>query len=176
MSWLRFGYESGPRTKPNKLRWNSCVITSYSIHYTKLYDAQDCEILIVAYGTTARIVKNVIKQGEKNGIKIGLIRPITLWPFPSETIAKYAGQSSVKSVFSVELSTGQMIDDVKIAVNGAKPVYFFGRTGGVVPLPEEIYENRITSYNVCYTKLLRCNMLITEVNFKRRSGEAGKGK
>ena len=106
-------------------------------------NAEDCEILIVAYGTTARIVKNVIKQGEKNGIKIGLIRPITLWPFPSETIAKYAGQSSVKSVFSVELSTGQMIDDVKIAVNGAKPVYFFGRTGGVVPLPEEIYENVI---------------------------------
>lgn len=106
-------------------------------------NVDDCEILIVAYGTTARIVKNVIKQGEKDGVKIGLIRPITLWPFPSEEIAKYANQKSVKAVFSVELSTGQMIDDVKIALNGAKPCYFYGRTGGVVPLPEEIYENVI---------------------------------
>ena len=104
-------------------------------------NAVDCEILIVAYGTTARIVKNVIKIGEKNGVKIGLIRPITLWPFPSEEIAKYAAQPSTKVVVSVELSTGQMVDDVKIAVNGIKPVKFFGRTGGVVPLPEEIYEN-----------------------------------
>ena len=95
----------------------------------------------MAYGTTARIVKNVIKLGEKDGVKIGLIRPITLWPFPSEEIAKYAAQTSTKVVVSVELSTGQMVDDVKIAVNGIKPVEFFGRTGGVVPLPEEIYEN-----------------------------------
>ncbi len=106
-------------------------------------NAEDCDVLIVAYGTTSRIVKNVIRMGEKNGIKIGLVRPITLWPFPSEEIAKYANQDSVKAVFSVELSTGQMIDDVKIAVKGAKPVYFFGRTGGVVPLPEEIYESVI---------------------------------
>ena len=104
-------------------------------------NAENCDVLIVAYGTTSRIVKNAIKMGEKNGIKIGLVRPITLWPFPSEEIAKYANQESVKAVFSVELSTGQMIDDVKIAVNGAKPVHFFGRTGGVVPLPEEIYES-----------------------------------
>ncbi|MEX1377890.1 MAG: 3-methyl-2-oxobutanoate dehydrogenase subunit VorB [Eubacteriales bacterium] len=104
-------------------------------------NAKDCEILIVAYGTTARIVKNVIKLGEKDGVKIGLIRPITLWPFPSEEIAKYAAQTSTRAVVSVELSTGQMVDDVKIAVNGIKPVEFFGRTGGVVPLPEEIYEN-----------------------------------
>ena len=107
----------------------------------EVINAKDCDILVVAYGTTARIVKNVIKLAEKDGIKIGLIRPITLWPFPDEEISKFANQNSVKSVFSVELSTGQMIDDVKISVNGAKPVYFYGRTGGVVPLPEEIYEN-----------------------------------
>ena len=106
-------------------------------------DADDCEILIVAYGTTARIVKNVIKLGKADGVKIGLIRPITLWPYPSDEIAKYANQDSVKAVFSVELSMGQMIDDVKIAVNGKKPVYFYGRSGGVVPLPEEIYESVI---------------------------------
>jgi len=104
-------------------------------------NVDNCEILIVAYGTTARIVKNVIKMGEKNGVKIGLVRPITLWPFPSEEVAKYASQESTKIVVSVELSTGQMVDDVKIAVNGVKPVGFYGRTGGVVPLPEEIYEN-----------------------------------
>ena len=104
-------------------------------------NTKDCEILIVAYGTTARIVKNTIKIGEKNGVKIGLIRPVTLWTFPSDVIAEYAAQPSTKIVVSVELSTGQMLDDVKIAVNGIKPVKFFGRTGGVVPLPEEIYEN-----------------------------------
>ena len=106
-------------------------------------NVEDCDVLVVAYGTTARIVKNVIKMGEEKGLKIGLIRPITLWPYPYEDVAKYAKQKSVKAVFSVELSTGQMIDDVKIAVEGAKPVCFFGRTGGVVPLPEEIYESII---------------------------------
>jgi 2-oxoglutarate ferredoxin oxidoreductase subunit alpha len=109
----------------------------------EVVNAENCEILIVAYGTTARIVKNVIKLAQADGVKIGLVRPITLWPFPDEEIAKYAHQDSVKAVFSVELSLGQMIDDVKIAVNGKKPVYFFGRTGGMVPLPEEVYENVI---------------------------------
>lgn len=104
------------------------------------YNAKDCEILIVAYGTTSRLVKNVIAIGKENGIKIGMIRPITLWPYPYDVVAKYAQQDSTKVVVSVELSTGQMVDDVKIAVNGAKPVRFFGRTGGVVPMPEEIYE------------------------------------
>jgi 2-oxoglutarate ferredoxin oxidoreductase subunit alpha len=67
-----------------------------------------------------------------------MVRPVTLWPFPEAAIAKVAAQPSVKAVLAVEMSAGQMVDDVRIAVNGAKPVHFYGRTGGVVPMPGEI--------------------------------------
>lgn len=103
-------------------------------------NTDDCEILVVAYGTTSRMVKNVIAMAKEQGLKIGLIRPITLWPFPDEAIYEAACQDSVKHVVSVELSGGQMVDDVRIAVNGKKPVSFYGRTGGVVPMPEEILD------------------------------------
>ncbi len=99
---------------------------------------EDAEIAIVAYGTVARIVKNAIVKARTNGIKAGLIRPITLWPFPSDIIGRYAGK--VDSVLTVEMSTGQMVEDVRLAVNGKKPVHFFGRTGGIIPTPEEVYQ------------------------------------
>lgn len=106
------------------------------------YELFNCDrendLVVVAYGTTSRICKNVIKMAEKDGIKLGLIRPITLWPYPVEAFEKT--MDSTKGYMSVELSCGQMVEDVRLAVNGRKPVHFFGRTGGMVPNPEEILE------------------------------------
>ncbi len=99
---------------------------------------EDAEIIIAAYGTTSRIVKNVIETAQKEGIRVGLIRPITLWPFPKKTFADWAEKEHVKAFISVEMSRGQMVDDVRIAVNGRKPVEFLGRTGGMVPEPDQI--------------------------------------
>lgn len=105
------------------------------------YNLEGAEIVFVAYGTTSRIVKNAITALGKEGIKAGLVRPITLWPFPSEAIEKAASMESVKAVLTVEMSMGQMVEDVKLAVNGKKPVHFYGRTGGMIPTPAAIVEN-----------------------------------
>jgi 2-oxoglutarate ferredoxin oxidoreductase subunit alpha len=77
-------------------------------------------------------------MAEKDGIKVGLIRPITLWPFPVAAYEKYA--ETPKAFLSVELSAGQMVEDVRLAVNGKRPVHFYGRTGGMIPTQKEIYE------------------------------------
>ena len=100
------------------------------------YFADDAEYIIAAYGSTARIAKNAIDELRKEGIKAGLIRPITLWPFPKAVYKKHAAHT--KAILSVEMSLGQMIDDVKLAVEGQAPVYFYGRTGGNIPYPNEI--------------------------------------
>lgn len=102
------------------------------------YMTEDADYIIAAYGTTARIAKNAIKALRAEGIKAGLIRPITLWPFPAEVFNRAADKA--KAFLSVEMSTGQMVEDVKLAVNGKKEVYFYGRTGGMVPSPAEIVE------------------------------------
>lgn len=104
------------------------------------YNLEGAEIVFVAYGTTARIVKNAINSLAKEGIKAGLIRPITLWPYPYKAIEEAAGKASVKAFMSVEMSMGQMVEDVKLGVNGKKPVYFYGRTGGMFPTPKAIAE------------------------------------
>ena len=103
------------------------------------YMMDDAEICIVAFGIAARISKNAILEARKKGIKVGMIRPITLFPFPKEVLNKAAGK--VKSFLSVELNMGQMVDDVKLAINCSKPVYFYGRTGGVLMTPDEIVES-----------------------------------
>ena len=100
------------------------------------YRCEGAELIITAFGTVARIVKNTIDDLEKEGIKVGLIRPISLWPFPSELIRAYSG--SVKAFLSVELNAGQMVEDVRLAVNGEKPVFFHGRMGGMTPTQAEI--------------------------------------
>ncbi len=102
------------------------------------YQTEDAELIFVAYGTIARIVMSAVNTLREQGIKAGLIRPITLWPFPSETIAKYA--DSAKMFLTVEMSQGQMVEDVRLAVNGKKPVYFYGRNGGMVPEQDVIVE------------------------------------
>jgi 2-oxoglutarate/2-oxoacid ferredoxin oxidoreductase subunit alpha len=98
---------------------------------------EECDLIIVAYGTTSRICKNVIKIAAEKGIKLGLIRPITLWPFPVEAFEKTMDKTRFGYI-SVEMSAGQMVEDVRLSVNGRKNVHFFGRTGGMVPSPAEI--------------------------------------
>ena len=104
------------------------------------YNCENAEIIIVAYGTTARIAKNVIQMAAKEGINLGLIRPITLWPFPDDTIDRWAEADHTKAFLTLEMSMGQMVEDVRLSVNGKKPVYFYGRTGGMVPTPRAVLE------------------------------------
>ena len=102
------------------------------------YMIDDAEVCVVAYGTTARIAKVAVNKAREEGIKAGLIRPITVWPFPSAPIAKAADQ--VKAFLAVEMSLGQMVEDVRLAVNGKKKVDFYGTTGGVIPDYRDILE------------------------------------
>jgi 2-oxoglutarate ferredoxin oxidoreductase subunit alpha len=99
---------------------------------------EDCDVVCVAYGTTSRIVKTAMEECEKDGIKVGLIRPITLWPYPEKAFDQI--NPNCKGVLCVEMSLGQMLDDVKISVNGRWPVSFYGRSGGMIPEPEAIQE------------------------------------
>lgn len=96
----------------------------------------DADIVVVAFGIAARVSKNAIVEARNKGIKVGLIRPITLWPFPKEALLK--ASKTAKAFISVELNMGQMIEDVKLSINCSKPVYFVGRTGGMIPSPEEV--------------------------------------
>lgn len=102
----------------------------------EVFNCENADIIVAAFGTVARIIKNVIKMAEKEGIKVGLIRPITLWPFPGETFEKYA--EVPKAFLDVELNAGQMVEDVRLALNGKRPVYFHGRMGGMLPTQQEI--------------------------------------
>ena len=100
------------------------------------YRMDDAEICVAAFGIAARVSKNAVDEARKQGIKVGLIRPITVWPFPKAAFAKAADQ--VKSFISVELSMGQMIEDVKLATSCKKPVYLCNRAGGMIPAPEQV--------------------------------------
>jgi 2-oxoglutarate ferredoxin oxidoreductase subunit alpha len=102
------------------------------------YETEDAEIIMVAYGVAARIVRSAASKARAEGIKVGLIRPITLWPFPSERISKAADNWPIFLV--VEMSCGQMVEDVKLAVAGKAPVVFYGRPGGGVPTVEQVLE------------------------------------
>jgi 2-oxoglutarate ferredoxin oxidoreductase subunit alpha len=103
------------------------------------YKLEDAEVVCVAYGTTSRIAKNAIDELRNEGIKAGLIRPITLWPFPNEAFEKI--KADAKGLLTIEMSMGQMIDDVKIAAAGRWPVSFNGMAGGLVPTPTSIIES-----------------------------------
>lgn len=104
------------------------------------YLVDDAEIVVTAYGTVARIAKSAVDMLRADGVKAGLIRPITLYPFPKESFKKVANDEKVKEIVAVELSTGQYIEDVKLEVEGKKPVRFFGRSGGNVMTPEDIVD------------------------------------
>ena len=102
----------------------------------KEYSTEDADLLLVAFGTMGRICQTVVREAREKGMKVGLLRPITLWPFPSDRIAELAGQ--VRGILTVEMNAGQMVEDVRLAVEGRCPVAFHGRMGGHVPLPDEI--------------------------------------
>ena len=97
----------------------------------------DAEMIVVAYGTSARIAKGAIKRLRQENLKVGLIRPITVWPFPTKIIQETAKR--VKDFFVFEMSTGQLIEDVKLALEGKGHIHFYGRPGGVIPTPLELY-------------------------------------
>ena len=109
------------------------------------YMMDDAEICIAAFGIAARVAKNAINEAREQGIKVGLIRPITLWPFPNAPFKKAADK--VKQIISVELSMGQMIDDIKLASECRVPVTLCNRVGGMIPSPEQVLEAIIEANN-----------------------------
>jgi len=104
----------------------------------ELYRAEDADILLVGYGIVSRVLRSTVEQARREGLKVGLFRPISLWPYPSQALAKAA--ANVEKILCIELSNGQMVEDVRLAVNGKVPVEFYGRVGGNVPSVEEIYQ------------------------------------
>ncbi len=102
------------------------------------YLVDDADIVVVAYGASSRVSRSAVDMARKQGIKAGLIRPITLWPYPVDAIKKAA--KTAKQFLSVEMSMGQMVDDVRLAVEGKVPVDFYGRTGGIIPTPKEVFD------------------------------------
>ncbi len=111
----------------------------------ELVNADGAEVLFAAYGTTSRLARAAIELLNKQGIKAGLFRPITLWPYPYKALHEAAAQESVKAVVTVELSAGQMIDDVRIGLAGIKPVSFCGTGGGVIPTPQELADTALNA-------------------------------
>ena len=109
------------------------------------YEVDDAEIVVVAYGVAARIVHGAVNKAREQGIKAGWIRPITLWPFPTEQISKAADE--LRIFLTVEMSCGQMVEDVKLAIAGKAPVVFYGRPAGGVPTVDEILE-RIKQFTI----------------------------
>lgn len=112
-------------------------ISENEVRYEE-FNCEDAEYLLVAFGSSARICQKVVELARNEGIKLGLIRPITLWPFPSQVLNDYA--SHIKGILSVELNAGQMVEDIRLAVNGKVKVEHFGRLGGIVFTPDEILE------------------------------------
>ncbi len=106
------------------------------------YMADGAEILLVGHGIVSRVLRSTVDMARSQGLNVGLFRPITLWPFPSQELAKAAERAAC--VMVVELSTGQMVEDVKLAVNGKVPVEFYGRVGGNVPSAEEVNQELLS--------------------------------
>lgn len=110
-------------------------IEETEIRYQEI-NCDDMDYLIVAFGSAARISQKAAELAREEGLKVGIIRPITLWPYPSQIINEYA--SKVKGILTVEFNAGQMVEDVRLAVNGKVPVEHFGRLGGIIPTPAEV--------------------------------------
>ena len=118
----------------NEVRWETAF-------------CEDAEVLITAYGTPARIALTALELLREEGVKAGLFRPVTLWPFPERALRNLADEAHVKVILDVEMSsTGQMLDDVRLAVEGRKPVRYLGRAGGLLPTVEEIIESAKTAW------------------------------
>lgn len=111
------------------------LVTQREVRYES-FRTEDADLIVVAYGTAARIAKGAIKRSCEQGLKVGLIRPITLWPFPYEAIKEIS--KNVENFLVFEMSTGQMLEDVKLALGNSSNINFYGRPGGVVPTPAEV--------------------------------------
>lgn len=109
------------------------------------YFTDDALLLVVGYGTAGRIAYTAVEAARENGLRVGLLRPQTLWPFPEERISELTDY--VEGMLVVEMNAGQMLDDVRLASGGQVPVNFFGRMGGVVPMPDEIYDAIVETYD-----------------------------
>ena len=103
----------------------------------ELLYTEDADIVVVAFGASARISRSAVYRAREEGMKVGLVRPKTLWPFPEDALKTTIG--TAKAYLSVEMNMGQMVDDVRLVVNGAAPVDFFGHAGGIIPTPDEVY-------------------------------------
>ena len=149
--WATCGHSDGKSRIVNSLRIEPEILEPFNLHlfekYKKIaeketkfeeYHTEDAEIVFVAYGSVARICKGAIDELRARGFKVGLIRPITLYPFPTDVIKQTAHKANVKKFITVELSMGQMVEDVRLAVNGVKPVDFYGRCGGNVMMPADL--------------------------------------
>ena len=149
--WAACGHSDGKQRLINSIRIDSDDLEAFNHHlaekYARIaeketkaeeYEMKDAEIVFVAYGSVARICKAAVVELRAQGIKAGLIRPITLFPYPTKIIADKAAQASVKKFITVEMSMGQMVEDVRLAVNGLKPVEFYGRCGGNVMMPADL--------------------------------------
>lgn len=110
-------------------------IAQHEVRY-HTYETDDAELVVVGFGTAGRVAQTAVKQARAQGYKVGLFRPISLVPFPTQQLAALAQQA--KQFLVVEMNSGQMVEDVRLAVNGRIPVQFYGRMGGVVPLPDEV--------------------------------------
>lgn len=119
----------------NRLQKKYQAIVSKEVRFEAI-NTEDADIVLVAYGITSRIARSAMDKARANGMKVGLFRPISLWPFPYEELMSSA--SSAQKLLVFELSAGQMIEDVQLAIKCSKPVHFYGRTGGMIPSPKEL--------------------------------------
>lgn len=120
-----------------KLQKKYREIEKNEVRFEKI-QCDDAEYLFVAYGTSSRVVQKAVQLARSRGIRVGLFRPITLWPFPSKEI--FAMTDQVKGILSVEMSAGQMVEDIRLAVKGKIKVDYYGRMGGIIPTPDEVVE------------------------------------
>ncbi len=131
------GINIGLQAKYQRIRENE-------VRY-ELFEAQDAEILIVAYGLSSRICKKAVEMARHQGLPVGLLRPITLFPYPTEVIRELS--SELSSILVVEMNSGQMVEDVRLAVNGKIPVEFYGRMGGIIPSADEVLHKLIEMFD-----------------------------
>ncbi|GHT75213.1 3-methyl-2-oxobutanoate dehydrogenase subunit VorB [Bacteroidia bacterium] len=159
-SWATLGKPAS--RKPNiitSLELDSSIMEQNNLRFQTKYKAieenevlyeelmcDDAEYLIVAFGSAARISQKVVELARKEGIKVGLFRPITLWPFPKKELNTY--KEKVKGILTVELNAGQMVEDVKLAVECRVPVEHYGRLGGIVPTPQEVLNALMSLYKL----------------------------
>jgi pyruvate/2-oxoacid:ferredoxin oxidoreductase alpha subunit len=122
-----------------KLQRKYEIMSNTEVRYQE-YRLDDAEFVVLGYGIVSRMIQSAVDQLRSSGLQVGMLRPITLMPFPTQAISELAQRDNVKALSVIELSNGQMVDDVRLAVNGRKPVEFYGRMGGNVPSIQELVD------------------------------------